>query len=224
METIIFINVPFEEKDAAKALGAKWHREEKRWFITEDLDIADFSRWFDTMYKKGNEGVGGLYVDLVPSSCWYSNVRSMLSKGDWDTIRRKIYTAAQSKCSICGGRGPKHAVEAHERWEFSLVEGKNTQTLKRVEALCPSCHQATHYGLAQVTGNAGKAFDRLKYVNGWDDSTTKQHIDEAFSVWSERSSIRKWELDLTWLTDGFELSEESLKIIDDLKSGKIERH
>lgn len=41
----IFLNCPFEEKDAAKALGARWDNAEKMWYITERQKIEDFKKW-----------------------------------------------------------------------------------------------------------------------------------------------------------------------------------
>lgn len=40
-----FIAIPFAEKDAAKAAGAKWDRAVKSWFIPEGADPAAFSKW-----------------------------------------------------------------------------------------------------------------------------------------------------------------------------------
>jgi putative DNA primase/helicase len=39
-----FINVPFKEKDEAKALGAKWDRKEQSWYIPAGVDPAPFAR------------------------------------------------------------------------------------------------------------------------------------------------------------------------------------
>jgi hypothetical protein len=41
----IYLNVPFEEKDEAKAKGARWNRETKKWFIPKGWAIAPFIRW-----------------------------------------------------------------------------------------------------------------------------------------------------------------------------------
>ncbi len=43
----IYLNVPFKEKDRAKALGAMWDVREKRWFYIGDDNEAAFSRWKD---------------------------------------------------------------------------------------------------------------------------------------------------------------------------------
>lgn len=40
-----FLAVPFKEKDAAKQLGAKWDRAEKKWFAPEGTDLAPLEKW-----------------------------------------------------------------------------------------------------------------------------------------------------------------------------------
>jgi len=41
----IYIAVPFEDKDEAKALGAKWDRGAQSWFVPERGDLAKFEKW-----------------------------------------------------------------------------------------------------------------------------------------------------------------------------------
>lgn len=36
---------PFAEKDAVKALGARWDSAKKVWYITDVADLAPFIRW-----------------------------------------------------------------------------------------------------------------------------------------------------------------------------------
>lgn len=38
------LNVPFAEKDEAKALGARWDPARKRWYV-QDKDLAPFAKW-----------------------------------------------------------------------------------------------------------------------------------------------------------------------------------
>lgn len=40
-----FLNVPYAEKDQARALGAKWDGKAKRWFVPVDTDLNKFKRW-----------------------------------------------------------------------------------------------------------------------------------------------------------------------------------
>ena len=43
-----FLNCPIAEKDAAKALGAKWDAAQRKWFVPEGLAMAPFARWDPT--------------------------------------------------------------------------------------------------------------------------------------------------------------------------------
>lgn len=44
-EDYVTLNVPFAEKDAAKALGAKWDGAVKAWKVKKRPDMSAFSRW-----------------------------------------------------------------------------------------------------------------------------------------------------------------------------------
>ena len=43
-----FLEVPFKEKDEAKALGARWDAGAKKWYVPEGKDLALFSSWLPT--------------------------------------------------------------------------------------------------------------------------------------------------------------------------------
>ncbi|MFZ3017278.1 MAG: DUF5710 domain-containing protein [Gallionella sp.] len=40
-----FLNVPFAQKDEAKALGARWDANNKLWFVPNGFDTTPFNRW-----------------------------------------------------------------------------------------------------------------------------------------------------------------------------------
>ena len=40
-----YLVVPFKEKDEAKALGAKWDRQERAWYVPPGVDAAPFDKW-----------------------------------------------------------------------------------------------------------------------------------------------------------------------------------
>jgi Domain of unknown function (DUF5710) len=40
---------PFAEKDAAKALGARWDSAKKTWYVTDVADLTPFQRWIPNM-------------------------------------------------------------------------------------------------------------------------------------------------------------------------------
>ena len=45
--TVTVLNVPFAAKDQAKALGAQWQPDSKRWVVPAGLDLGPFTAWLD---------------------------------------------------------------------------------------------------------------------------------------------------------------------------------
>lgn len=41
----LLLNVPYKEKDEAKALGAKWNAELKKWYVPEKENYGKFNKW-----------------------------------------------------------------------------------------------------------------------------------------------------------------------------------
>ncbi|WP_392873811.1 DUF5710 domain-containing protein [Streptomyces sp. LN499] len=102
----IWLDVPYAEKDQAKKAGARWNPAATRWYAPcEGMtmlepwaaapDVADLLPGEDRTL--GN----GLFVALVPSSCWFTNVRSCVSPRDWKRLRRMITRRAGGRA---GGR------------------------------------------------------------------------------------------------------------------------
>ena len=144
-----------------------------------------------------------LTIELVPESCFYSNVRSHLPKSKWDIIRKQAYREAGYKCEVCGGVGPRHPVECHEVWSYD--DQTRTQKLERLIALCPACHMVKHIGFANIQGKGEEAADHLAKINGWTREQAGDYIAESFRLWDERNSI-EWESDLSHL-DSLEESD-----------------
>ncbi len=139
-----------------------------------------------------------LTIELVPSSSWFSNLRSLLSSEEWDKIRKGCYKHANYKCEICEGVGPAHPVECHETWEYNEESG--IQKLVGLIALCPSCHEVKHIGLAGIKGRREEAEAHFCKVNNCSAAEAKKYISEAFSIWSKRSES-EWELDIQLLEE-----------------------
>lgn len=139
-----------------------------------------------------------LEIELVPRTCWYSNVRSEVSPKNWNKIKAKVSNMAGGRCEICSGIGKKWPVECHEVWWYN--DSNQRQTLIRMIALCPPCHEVKHFGLAEIRGRASAALAHLRKINLWDLETAEAHVESAFLVWSRRSNV-KWALDIAVLED-----------------------
>ena len=50
---------PFAEKDAVKALGARWDPAKKLWYITDVADLTPFMRWIPNL-DAASEPSGGV--------------------------------------------------------------------------------------------------------------------------------------------------------------------
>ncbi|MCQ8128033.1 DUF5710 domain-containing protein [Methylomonas rivi] len=44
-ESITYLHVPYAQKDAAKALGARWDAANKKWYVPIGKDITPFAQW-----------------------------------------------------------------------------------------------------------------------------------------------------------------------------------
>jgi hypothetical protein len=51
-----FLNVPYAEKDEARALGARWNPGRKRWYVPTGVDLAQFEKWLDKSGAAAAEG------------------------------------------------------------------------------------------------------------------------------------------------------------------------
>lgn len=143
-----------------------------------------------------------LSVELVPSTAWWSNVRSNVTRKEWEICKDYVKTRSgngdpkQARCEICGGRGTRYPVDCHEIWHYD--DQAQLQTLVGLIALCPPCHEVKHIGRAMVLGNLDRALRHLATVNGW----SLQHADEYVALQLEIHSLRsthEWSLDLTLL-------------------------
>jgi len=141
-----------------------------------------------------------LAVELIPSTCHFSNVRTTVTSSEWDKIRFISYAAADNKCEICKSngilQGYKHKVECHEIWDYDDIN--HVQTLTGLISLCPTCHQVKHIGRAIAIGKQAVCLQQLAKVNNWTQKQIEEHILTSFQVHKERSK-HQWTLDISLL-------------------------
>lgn len=91
------IDVPYKQKDEAKALGAKWDRQEQSWYIPQGVDQAAFSKWMrdeftpiDTLPLHANADAGShsrQYL-AVPYS---EHAQAKAAGAEWDRAAKSWY-------------------------------------------------------------------------------------------------------------------------------------
>ena len=137
-----------------------------------------------------------LTIELVPKTSWYTNVRSNVSKAEWDKLKKITFSRAGYRCEICGGRGTRWPVECHE--VFAYDDQQHIQKLVRLLALCTACHEVKHIGLAGLRGKGNAAKVHLAKVNNWSIEDAELYIEGSFEMW-QRRSCHQWNLDLSYL-------------------------
>ncbi|MGO9294891.1 MAG: DUF5710 domain-containing protein [Streptosporangiaceae bacterium] len=189
-----WLDVPFQDKDAARDRGARWDPQTRRWYAPRP-GILELMRWaaLPTPLPTEDRTFGeGLYVDLVPASSWFRNVRTAVSATDWYRIRTMVYARAGHQCETCGRRKSDHVrLDCHERFDYT----GQIQRLRRLLCMCSACHQVTHFGHTHLSGRADQALEHLISVTGMTQAAAMAHIDAAFAQWQQRSAV-PWILDL----------------------------
>lgn len=151
-----------------------------------------------------------LTIELVPSTSFYTNVRSILPKSEWDRLRKISYKEANYKCEICKDdglkQGYKHPVECHEIWEYRQ---DGTQYLKGLISLCPRCHQVKHIGRSMKVGLGKKVIAHLRKVNGFTKQEAEAYIGFSFQEHALRSK-QKWNINLSILTEKYGVKKSLL--------------
>ena len=146
-----------------------------------------------------------LEIELVPDTSWFNNVRAVVTRAQWDSIRKRVYSAAYDTCEICGGIGPKHPVECHEIWNYD--DSKKLQKLEGMIALCPACHRVKHFGLARVRGLEAQTLRHFMKINKLTQKKATQYITQAFETLAARSK-HAWVVDISHLkTYGIDITK-----------------
>jgi hypothetical protein len=205
-----WLDVPFSDNAAAKAAGARWDAAERRWYAPQP-GMPGLARWAplpDLLPGEDRAYGQGLFVDLIPQTSWFENVRRAVDARDWDRLRLMVYRRAGHRCEACGaasGRDSGVRLDAHERFTYDIPSG--IQRLVRLVCLCHWCHTATHMGMAGVRGVRDEAIAHLMTVTGMSPGQAEEHIDEAFARWERRSRV-SWQVDLSLIAGaGIRLAE-----------------
>lgn len=138
-----------------------------------------------------------LNFELVPDSCWYSNLRSVLTPAQWNAVRFAAYRRAGGRCAVCGA--PSNRLEAHERWAYN--EEKHIQKLTDVVAVCKACHEVIHIGRTSLLGGERRAGEHFMKVNGCGYADYRRALGEANEAHRRRNAVPEWGLDLSVLPD-----------------------
>lgn len=136
-----------------------------------------------------------LMIELVPDGCWYSNLRTILSKKQWDFLKADAKCRANGKCMICGKKTDK--LDAHEKWSYDREN--RMQKLEDILAVCKDCHSVIHMERTQLMGDAERAEDHFMKVNNCSYVEMRKAMGIANEEHQKNNQVSEWLLDLSYL-------------------------
>ncbi len=131
----------------------------------------------------------------VPDGCWYCNLRSVLTAGQWNYIKKLVKTRSDGKCAICGKKTDR--LDAHEEWLYDEKTG--TQKLTGIIGVCKDCHAVIHIGRTQLKGDAERAENHYMKVNNCSYAEMRRDLGEANDRHTRLNRVSEWRLDISYL-------------------------
>lgn len=145
-----------------------------------------------------------LTIELVPYHSFNKNLHHVLSKSDWDKIRKYVYKQYHYQCAICGASNTR--LSAHEEWDYKVTnyeEKRGTQKLVNIWSLCDNCHMIKHIAFASELARQGKLdmrklIQHFLRVNNCEEKDFVNHYNESVDKWNSISEI-KFRLSLNYI-------------------------
>ncbi len=91
----IYLNVSYKEKDAVKKLGAKWDRNEKKWFVMGDTDLIKFEKWIVSQEQEAEKSKGNIAQEATRLNVPFREKEAAKALGArWDRKEKSWYVPA----------------------------------------------------------------------------------------------------------------------------------
>lgn len=191
----IYIDVPYREKEEAKALGAKWDRQEQSWYIPADKDESAFAKWTQreaSAARETRESAGESVYLAVP---YGERMAAKAAGAVWDQTARSWYA------------GPKADMARLERWAADKVPGQQMPAMTPQEEFAEALAS-----VGCIVDGAPPVMDGKKHriavtgdVKGEHAGFYVGHLDghPAGYIKNNRTGV-----DMKWKSKGYVLSPE----------------
>ncbi len=104
-----YIDVPYSQKDEAKALGARWDRQEQSWYVPPKVDLAPFVKWERTQTEAAQTQQQQRQYLAVPFG---EHQEAKANGAMWDKNAKSWYA------------GPNADMDKLQRWKPENVQGQ----------------------------------------------------------------------------------------------------
>lgn len=117
-----YLDVPFREKDQAKALGARWDRREQSWYVPAGVDVGPFAQWSKA---PGSAEVESTADELRPAK----TERTYLAVPYGERQAAKAAGALWDKTAKSWYAGPKADLDRLQRWLPERAAGEQAPAM-----------------------------------------------------------------------------------------------
>jgi hypothetical protein len=209
--TNIYLDVPYEQKDEVKNLGALWDRIKRRWYINDYNQNKEviLEKWGETPVPTSLDGEDvdlhenyQLAPDIRPISIHGKGItKDNMPSRDFEMIKRFSFERDGGKCKCCK---TTRAWKVDELLEYDT--GRKIAKVRSIISICRLCWLSRHLGSAQCQGLYQNAIDNLKSVRNIDDEQLNELLQNHRNGEGSVNIRDQWSLDASLLTNnGFTL-------------------
>lgn len=190
-----YIDVPYKEKDEAKALGARWDRWQQSWYIPPGVDPAPFAKWAPAVQNgaatQENTRTARVYL-AVP----YEQRQQAKAAGAlWDKTAKSWYV------------GPKGDMEKLARWLPENVPAQQAPAMTPREEFAEAMRSAGLLVQGEHPIMDGKKH-RVPVEGGKKGALDGFYVGHLDGHPAGRIINNKTGADIKWKSKGYSLSEQ----------------
>lgn len=207
------LDVPFSHKDEAKALGAKWDRTKKIWYVPDGVNPEPFAVWLPGV-DRSDPSAPYIYLVLGKRECWKCHEQttvaafgipyrvaedsgSKAAPAMDDAGHIAIDTARANAIAIVPALGcvPAEIRDyLHQRCGYKPVTSRTTKAVS-LASTCTSCGalQGSHYlfeeptspfALTAINKLPALEFVRVEVAGVYGIPATQGDFDQALFTWA----------------------------------------
>jgi putative DNA primase/helicase len=202
------IDVPFKQKEEAKALGAKWDRQEQSWYVPANVDAAPFAKWMPGDATAAVDAPKPPQATQTPAESQKpSQERQYLAVPYGEHVAAKAAGAMWDKAAKSWYAGPKADMAKLERWAADKVPGQQgpamtpaeefAEALRSLGCVVDGKHPVMDGAKHRITVEGDKKGEQAGFYVG--------HLDGHPAGYIKNN---KTGIDMKWKSKGYALDPE----------------
>ncbi len=220
-----YLQVPYREKDEAKALGARWDRQQQSWYVPGGKDTGPFSRWMpvaESVAKAQPE----LPASPVRPSPQAPHERLYLAVPYENRVEAKSAGALWDRVAKSWYAGPGADMERLQRWLPEQLSGEQAPAMTPREEFAQAMRGAGLFVGENAQGDHpimdGKRH-RVPVEGGRRGALDGFYVGHLDGHPAGRIINNKTGADITWKSKGYALSEQDKARLQAESADKLAR-